>query len=71
MADSLKELALKLRVLDTPERCALKAIKRMVRGRKQYINGFINRLSIVVVSLLPTSVRMQIKHRLLDRGIKV
>ncbi|MBD5197478.1 MAG: oxidoreductase, partial [Bacteroidales bacterium] len=53
------------------ERFALKAIKRMVRGRKQYINGFINRLSIVVVSLLPTSVRMQIKHRLLDRGIKV
>ena len=71
LPDSLKELALKLRVLDTPERFALKAIKRMVRGRKQYINGFINRLSIVVVSLLPTSVRMQIKHRLLDRGIKV
>ncbi len=41
----------------------------MLRGKKQYINGWINRLSILFVGMMPTSVRMMVKHRLLDKGI--
>ncbi|MDE6339612.1 MAG: SDR family NAD(P)-dependent oxidoreductase [Muribaculaceae bacterium] len=71
LPESLKKLAVRIGALDTPERFARNAVKQMLRGRKQYINGFINRLAIVIVALLPTPVRMQIKHRMLDRGIKV
>ena len=42
----------------------------MLRGKKQYINGFINRLAIVAVGMTPTGVRMLIKHKMLDRDIK-
>ena len=41
----------------------------MLRGRKQYINGWLNRLSIFFVAITPTPVRMQVKRRMLDRGI--
>ena len=41
----------------------------MLRGRKQYINGFLNRLAIVAVGVTPTPVRMMVKHKMLDRGI--
>lgn len=66
----LQRFAVRIGVLDTPERFAKKAINRMLRGKKQYINGIINKISIVVVALLPTWVRMQIKRRMLDKGIK-
>ncbi|MBD5355903.1 MAG: SDR family NAD(P)-dependent oxidoreductase [Bacteroides sp.] len=69
LPDNLKQLAMKLHVLDTPERFAKKAIDKMLRKKKQYINGWLNRLSIFFVGILPTPVRMMIKHRLLDQGI--
>lgn len=68
---NLQKLAVRLGVIQTPEKFTLKAVKKMLRGRKQYINGWLNRISIFFVAILPTSVRMMIKHRMLDKNINV
>lgn len=65
----LVKLALRLHAIETPEKFTEKAIKRLLKGKKQYINGWLNRLSIFVVSIMPTSVRMLIKHKMLDKNI--
>lgn len=70
LPDNLKRLALRLRVLQTPEAFARRAVDRMLRGRRQYINGFINRISILAVGITPTPVRMLVKHKMLDKGIR-
>lgn len=67
---SLKKLALRLGAITTPERFTQKAIDKMLKGRKQYINGLVNRLAIVFVASMPTCVRMLIKHLMLDKGIR-
>ena len=41
----------------------------MLKGRKQYINGVLNRISIVFVASLPTPARMLVKRKMLDKGI--
>lgn len=69
LPENLKKLAVNIRVLDTPERFAKKAINRMLRKKKQYINGWLNRLSIFFIGITPTPVRMLVKHKLLDKGI--
>lgn len=68
LPENLKRLAVRLHILDTPQRFAHKAVKRMLKGRRQYINGWLNRLSILFVGTSPTSVRMMVKHKLLDKG---
>lgn len=70
LPDNLKKLALRLHAIEAPDTFAEKAIKAMLKGKKQYINGFINRLAIVFVACTPTCVRMQIKRRMLDKGIQ-
>lgn len=67
LPDNLKRLAVNLGVLARPETFARKAINRMLKGKKQYINGLLNRFSIFFVAIMPTNVRMLVKHRLLDR----
>lgn len=69
LPNRLKRLAVRLGVLDTPERFAHKAVDRMLKRKKQYINGWLNRFSIAFVGVMPTPVRMVVKHRLLDKGI--
>ena len=64
-----QKFAVAIGVLQTPQKFADKAINKMLRKRKQYINGALNRFSIFFVGILPTSVRMMVKHRMLDRGI--
>ncbi len=66
---NLKQLALKLHAIQQPDVFARRAVDRMLRGRKQYINGLLNRLAIFFIGILPTPARMLVKHRLLDRGI--
>lgn len=66
---NLQRLAVRLGVLQTPEKFARNAVRRLLRGKMQYINGFINRLSIVFVGILPTSIRMMVKRRMLDKNI--
>lgn len=67
----LKKLAVALGAIALPDRFARKAVGRMMRRRMQYVNGLINRVAIVFVGILPTRVRMMIKHLMLDRGIRV
>lgn len=67
LPDNLKRLAVNIGALSRPETFARKAVDRMLRGKKQYINGLLNRLSIFFVGITPTPLRMIVKHRLLDR----
>ncbi len=66
---NLKRLALRIGAIDRPDRFAQKAVKRMLKGKQQYINGLTNRLAIFFIGILPTSIRMMVKHHLLDKGI--
>lgn len=66
---NLMKLALRLHAIQTPEKFTANAVKRMLKGRKQYINGWLNRISIFFVAIMPTPVRMMIKHRMLDKNI--
>ncbi|MDE6272544.1 MAG: SDR family NAD(P)-dependent oxidoreductase [Muribaculaceae bacterium] len=70
LPENLKRLALRLGAIARPEDFAAKAIKRLLKGKAQYINGLTNRLAILFVGMTPTAVRMQVKHRLLDKGIQ-
>lgn len=67
----LQKLAVGLGVLAKPDRFAHKAVDRMLKGKKQYINGLLNRLSIFFVGTLPTTMRMMVKRRMLDKGVRV
>ena len=69
LPEPLKKLAVRIGALDTPEKFARKALKKMLKGKKQYINGLLNRIAIVAVALTPTPVRMLVKRRMLDRNI--
>ena len=69
LPDNLMRLAVGLGAVEKPDHFAEKAVKAMLKGKKQYINGFINRLAIFFVGITPTWLRMQVKRRLLDKGI--
>lgn len=64
-----QKFAVGIGVLQTPEKFARKAVAKMLKKKKQYINGLLNRFSILFVGILPTRVRMIVKHRMLDQGI--
>lgn len=67
---NLQKLALKIHALQTPEKFTRQALKRLFRGKQQYINGWLNRLSILFVGVMPTPVRMLVKTELLDKNIR-
>lgn len=69
LPDNLMRLAVGIGAVENPDRFAEKAVRAMLKGKKQYINGFINRLAIFFVGITPTWLRMQVKRRLLDKGI--
>ncbi|MDE7349973.1 MAG: SDR family NAD(P)-dependent oxidoreductase [Muribaculaceae bacterium] len=69
LPDNLMRLAVAVGAVEKPDRFAEKAVKAMLKGKKQYINGFINRLAIFFIGITPTWLRMQVKRRLLDKGI--
>lgn len=64
-----QNFAVNIGVLQTPEKFTRKAVKKMLKKRKQYINGGLNRISILFVGSLPSGVRMMVKHKMLDKGI--
>lgn len=64
---NLRKLAVRLGATTTPEKFVRTALKRTLRGRKQYINGLINRLAIFFIGILPDSLRYQVKPLLLDK----
>ncbi len=63
----LQRLGVRLGVLMTPAAFVKRALKRTIAGKAQYINGPLNRVSIVAVACVPEWGRMVIKRRLLDR----
>ncbi len=65
----LKRLALRLHAIQRPEAFARGAVKALLKGKQQYINGFINRLGILFVGITPTHGRMLVKRLMLDKGI--
>lgn len=69
LPEKWKRFAVKIGVLQTPQAFAVKAIRKMLKKKKQYINGWLNRVSIFFVGVLPTNIRMMVKHHLLDKGI--
>ncbi len=69
LPDNLKRLAVNIGAIATPEKFTRKAVNRLLKGKSQYINGFVNRLSIFMVGITPAPVRMLVKHHLLDKGI--
>ena len=69
LPDPLKRLAVRIGVLQTPQKFAHKAVGKMLRRKKQYINGWLNRFSIFFIAVQPTWIRMQVKRLMLDRGI--
>ena len=70
LPDNLKRLAVSIGAIATPEKFTRKALSRLMKGKSQYINGLLNRLSIFMVGITPASGRMMVKHQLLDKGIK-
>ena len=63
---NLQRLGVRLGALATPKAFVKGALKCLFRHRKQYINGLLNRIAIVFVALLPTRVRLVVKHKMLD-----
>lgn len=64
-----QKFAVTIGVLQTPQAFTRKAVAKMLKKKKQYINGALNRFSIFFVGILPTHVRMLVKSQLLDKGI--
>lgn len=67
LPENLKKLAVNICVLQTPEKFTKKALRQLMKGKQQYINGWLNRSAILFVGITPTSIRMLVKHKLLDR----
>lgn len=67
----LQRIGVKVGALATPQRFVSGALKRLFKRRRQYVNGLLNRIAIVAVSLLPDRLRLIVKHRLLDKQITV
>ncbi len=70
LPENLKRLAVSIGALQTPEQFTRKALRRMLKGKRQYINGLLNRIGIVAVGMAPTPLRMAVKRRMLDKGIR-
>lgn len=70
LPENLKKLALRLGAIARPDTFADKSLSRLLKGRAQYINGLTNRLAIFFVGITPRPLRMQVKHLMLDKGIR-
>lgn len=67
LSEKLRRVAVRLGVLVTPEHFVKKALKKMFKGKAQYINGLLNRISIVVIASLPEWARIKGKRIAFDR----
>lgn len=66
----LQKLALRLGFLQTPEKFTRNALRRMHRGKKQYINGLLNRFCVFFIGVMPTAARLLPRRLMLDKGIR-
>lgn len=65
---NLQRLGVRLGALTTPQRFVRNALGKMFGRKKQYVNGFINHLAVLIVPRLPDCVAMVIKHKMLDKS---
>ncbi len=63
----LQRLGVRLGALTTAPRFVSKVLCATAKGKKQYINGWINRFAIVFMASLPEHMRHMIKTKLLSR----
>ncbi len=63
----LRKLALRLGATQSPKKFVRGALKRTLKGRKQYVNGLLNRIAIVFIGILPDCARYMVKPLLLDK----
>lgn len=70
LPENLKRLAVNIGAITTPEKFVKKAVRVMEKGKMQYVNGILNRLTILFIGVTPTWMRMLVKRRLLNAGIR-
>lgn len=70
LSPKLMKLAVAIGAVTRPEKFTRKATDRLLRGKRQYINGMLNRVSILMVGLTPAGIRKMVKHKMLDKGIR-
>lgn len=63
----LQRLGVRVGALATPHGFVRRALRRTARGRKQYVNGPVNRLAIAALWLLPERARRLVATKLLPR----
>ena len=64
LAPRLQRLGVRLGVLMTPERLVRVALRRMFRGRKQVVSGFVNRATVPLMAVVPDGMLVWIKRKL-------
>ena len=62
----LLKLGVRLGVLMPPQKMVRKSLNALFRGKKQLIPGLFNRFLIPLAAIMPTRVRLIVKHRMLD-----
>lgn len=67
---NLRRLALRLHAIQTPEKFTAKALRKLFSGKAQYINGWINRIAILFIGIMPPQIRMLVKSEMLDKNIR-
>jgi len=66
----LMRIAVALGALQTPGKFADRVISKMLHRKAMYINGALNKFSIFLVGITPEKIRMLVKSRMLDKGIR-
>ena len=64
LAPRLQRLGVRLGVLMTPEKLVKVALRRMFRQRKQVIPGWINRLMVPIIAVVPDGALAWVKGKL-------
>lgn len=64
---NLQRLGVRLGALMTPRKLVVKALRAAALGRRQYINGWLNRMAIVAVGSMPEWARILVKNHILSR----
>lgn len=67
---NLRDFAVKIGVLATPQKFVRGALKRMFSRKQQYVNGFMNKAAAFIVPKLPVCIKMLVKYKLLDKNIR-
>ena len=68
LPENLLKLGVRLGILMTPQKMVKKALKALFNGKQQIIPGWINRMYIPLVAIMPARMRLIVKHKLLKNA---